>query len=87
MNVFHFGTYRAFIKDRIQAFSESRGYQGQLADIAQCQKSYFSNVLSGKVNLSAEQAAARPFLATLGRRNRLLPGAGEPGSHDLCSAA
>lgn len=56
MNIYPFKDYRAYIKAQIQAHKEIRGYQGKLADVAKCQKPYFSNVLSGKVNLSAEQA-------------------------------
>lgn len=56
MNIYHYSSYRAYIQAQIKAHKEIRGYQGKMADVAKCQKPYFSTVLSGKVNLSPEQA-------------------------------
>jgi uncharacterized protein (TIGR02147 family) len=56
MNPIAYSDYKAFIRDAIQKNSESRGYQGKLAEAARCQKSYFSQVVNGHTNLNQDQA-------------------------------
>ena len=56
MNLMTYVDYKEFMRDQIEKYRDERGYQGKLAQAARCQKSYFSQVLSTKANLSPDQA-------------------------------
>lgn len=57
MNLFDFEDYRAFIQHQIQGNKGIRGYRSRLADAAGCRLSHLSQVLSGSVQLTPDQAA------------------------------
>ena len=56
MSTFTYTDYKKYIRDKIELNEGERGYQGKLAEAANCQKSYFSQVLKGDTNLSLDQA-------------------------------
>jgi len=56
MQLFGFESYREYIRYRINAGDNARGYQRRMAEAAHCQPSYISQVLSQKANLTLEQA-------------------------------
>lgn len=55
MNLYDFTDYKKYLRAQIEHHREYRGYQGKLAEVAGCQASYFSRVLSGAAHLSPEQ--------------------------------
>lgn len=57
MTFFEEEDYLEIIRMQMREFGRKRGYQTQLAREAGCQVSYFSQVLSGRAQLSMEQAA------------------------------
>lgn len=57
MEVFEFEDYRAYIEHQIELNAAQRGYRSRLAESAGCRLSYLSQVLSGRVQLTPDQAA------------------------------
>jgi len=57
VDVFQFRDYREFLRAKIRENEHSRGYQSLLAQAAGCQKSLFSQVLSGKGQLTRDHAS------------------------------
>src|SRR5436309_16129314 len=55
--LFTYTSYKAYLIDRIEQNKDLRGYQSQLARAAGCQRSFLSQVLNGKFDLSREHAA------------------------------
>lgn len=55
-NVFGFTEFREYIKAEVADKDAIRGYQGRIAEAANCQKSYFSRVLRGDAKLNSDQA-------------------------------
>lgn len=51
-----YSDYRAYLQAVISSQKQTRGFQSELAEAAKCQKSYFSQVLRTKTNLTPEQA-------------------------------
>ncbi len=54
-DVFRFHDYKTLLKAKIKENATIRGYQTKLADAAKCHRSYFSQCLSKKQQLSSEQ--------------------------------
>ncbi len=57
MDVFSFQNYRDIITSYLAGQTSKRGSQKRLAEAAGCQASYFSQMLSGQVQLTLDQAA------------------------------
>ncbi len=57
MNIFDCKNYREFVTQKISENEVGRGYKAELAAAAGCQRSFFSQVIGGKMDLSREQAA------------------------------
>lgn len=58
--------YRSYLKAMIRSETTKRGFQGALAKSAGCHASYFSQALSGKVDLTLEQASKIAAFCSLG---------------------
>lgn len=56
MSIYNYLDYVKYIKKEAISNSKQRGTKAKLADASGCQRSYFSQVLSGKAHLSHEQA-------------------------------
>ncbi len=56
MDVFQNLTALEFVQATIAMNRNIRGYQTRLAEAAQCQRSYFSQIVKGKIPLTVEQA-------------------------------
>ncbi len=56
MIVFDFNDYHDFLHYQIKDNSDVRGYLTQLAKAAECQKSYLSQVIKGRVHFTPEHA-------------------------------
>jgi uncharacterized protein (TIGR02147 family) len=55
-NLFDFTDYKAFIAAKVEENAAHRGYRTQLAQAAQCQKSFFSQVTRSHVHLTPDHA-------------------------------
>ena len=55
--LFKYDDYKIYLRDRIDENQGFRGYQAQLATAAGCQRSFFSQVLRGDMNLSRDHGA------------------------------
>ncbi len=56
LNIFTYGSYKKFLKSIIAENKDIRGVQSLIALSASCQKTYLSQVLSGKSQLTPEHA-------------------------------
>ncbi len=56
MDVFKFSDYKEYLDARIKQNAAQRGYRTQLAEAAQCQKSFFSHVTHSHVHLTPDHA-------------------------------
>lgn len=56
-NIYDFTDYKEILKTEINANQDQRGYQSQLAKAAECQTSFFSQVLNGSTHLTPDQAS------------------------------
>lgn len=56
MNVFEHKEYRAILKEQIQNNSGKRGYLGELAKAASCQRSYLTLVIKGDTHFTLDHA-------------------------------
>jgi len=56
MDVFKFSDYKKFLASKIEENASQRGYRSQLAEAAQCQKSFFSHVTHSHVHLTPDHA-------------------------------
>ena len=57
MRVFNFDSYKTLLRTQIKSNSKIRGYQARMAEAAGCQPSYFSQMLSSKVDLTLDHAS------------------------------
>jgi len=57
VSVFEFIDYKKFIQVQIKSNATSRGYQSELATVARCQKSFFSQMLRSELHLTRDHAA------------------------------
>jgi uncharacterized protein (TIGR02147 family) len=57
-SVFDFADYKGFLRQRVGEKSARRGLKSALAQAANCQPTYISQVLNGDAHLSSEQAHA-----------------------------
>lgn len=57
MSVFDFDDYKEFLRGQAKENQEARGYKSAMAAAAGCQRSVFSQVLGGKMELSRDHAA------------------------------
>lgn len=57
MNIFSCKKYKNFLRFKISENQSIRGYQGKLAEAADCQPSFLSRVLATDTNLTRDQAA------------------------------
>lgn len=53
---FSFTSYLEWTRFQIKANRTIRGYQSRLAEAAGCQRSYFSQILKGRIDMTPEQA-------------------------------
>lgn len=56
-DIYFFDDYRSFLSDLFEKNAHVKGYRTRLAQAAQCQKSFLSQVMSGKVHLTLDHAA------------------------------
>lgn len=56
MDIFKFTDYKKFLAAKIEENASQRGYRSQLAEAAQCQKSFFSHVTHSHVHLTPDHA-------------------------------
>ncbi len=55
-NIFQFDSYKLYLKEFFKQESAGHGFKTRFAQAVQCQNSFVSQVLTGKAELSAEQA-------------------------------